>query len=176
MKPAFIVWFGFLLGSLSLGAQTQGQPQSATTDLHVQNPSATCPVKLRAQHGADGTTRQVDMTRPEGVAQRLHLIVASPDSNKIAEARLRVRGVSPKGRVSHADTTGITTDAVRNLTVRLTQSDNNEATGDAWIQGMSAVLEVELHSVKFADGKIQRFSPTDGCRFTPEHLMLIANQ
>lgn len=176
MKLAATVSFAFLLGSVSLTAQTPSQPKSPATDLSVQKSNATCPVKLRAQHGADGTMRQVDKTRPEGVAQRLHLIVASSVSKRIVEARLRVHGVSPKGRVSHADTTHITTDIARNLTVRFTQSGDNEAIGDAWVPGMSAVLEVELHSVKLADGKILRFGAADGCRFTPEHLMLVADR
>ncbi len=176
MKLALTVSFAFLLGPVSLTAQTPSQPQSPATDFSAQKPSVTCPVKLRAQHGADGTMRQVDKTRPEGVAQRLHLIVASPASKRIVEAWLRVHGVSPRGRVSHADTTRITTDVARNLTVRFTQSGDNEATSDAWVPGMSAVLAVELQSVKLADGKILHFDAADGCRFTPEHLMLVADR
>lgn len=176
MKLAVTVSFAFLLGSVFLIAQTPGKPQSPDSDWDVQKPSATCPIKLRAQHGADGTMRQVDKNRPEGIAQRLVLIVPSPDSRKIVEARLRVHGVSPKGRVSHVDSARITTDAVKNLTVRFTQSDKDEATGDAWVPGMSAVLEVELRAVTFGDGATLRFGPTDGCRFTPEHLMLVADR
>jgi len=65
-------------------------------------------------------------------------------------------------------------DATRNVIVKLNPSAENEFTGDAWVPGMSAVLQVEVNGVIFTDGSMQRFSAAEGCRFTPEHLMLIA--
>jgi hypothetical protein len=118
--------------------------------------------------------RKVDKNRPEGIAQLLHLILTSKNSRQIVEAHLRVRGSSGKGGMSRTDTAQNGMDATRNVTVRLRPSAEKEATGDVWVPGMSAVLEVELNFVMFADGGMQRFGTADGCRFTPEHLMLVA--
>ena len=181
MRLAASVSFAFLLGSISVSAQTkssgtarmEGLSQSAiaTTSQRI---SAGCPVSLRAQHGADGTMRKVDKNRPEGIAQLLHLILTSKDSRQIVEAHLRVRGASGKAGISRTDIGQDEKDATRNVTVKLQSTGENEATGNVWVPGMSAVLEVELNFVKFADGGMQSFGASQGCRFTPEHLMLIA--
>ncbi len=191
MRLAAFVSFAFLLGPISAFAQSPTQPQSANTVISaqtvgppqssnsvvlqkLQKPGASCPVALRAQHGADGTVRKVDRNRPEGIAQLLHLILSSKNSRQIVEAHLRVRGASGKGQLHRTDAAPSGIDATRNVTVKLRQSAENEASGDVWVPEMSAVLEVEVNSVKFADGGMQRFGTADGCRFTPEHLMLIS--
>ena len=135
-----------------------------------------CPISLRAQHGADGTMRKVDKSRPEGIAQKLRLTLTSKDARQITEARLRVRGASAKGRVSRADMLQNNMDYTRNVTVKLQPGAENQAIGDVWVPGMTAVLQVELSSVTFSDGEVQPFSAAQGCRFTPDHLMLIADR
>lgn len=184
LRLAASVSLVFLAGSASAFGQKAIQAQSENTivtreaDLRAtpQRTAQACPVSLRAQHGVDGGIRNVDKSKPEGVAQLLHLILTSKNSREIVEARLRVRGVSPKGRVSNADTfTHGSADATRSVSVRFTPSGENEVSGKAWVSGLSAVLEVELNGVTYADGSIQRFNSADGCRFTPDHLMLIAS-
>jgi hypothetical protein len=175
-----LVSFAFLLGSVSVTAQNANTGAAQMQGLVQPSiPAAAqqmCPISLRAQHGADGTMRQIDKHRPEGIAQLLHLILTSRDSRQIVEAHLRVRGASGKGQVSRTDTLSTGMDATRNVIVRLRPSAENEVTGDAWVRGMSAVLEVELNWVTFADGGMQRFGASQGCRFTPEHLMLVADR
>ena len=197
LSLGFVVSIGILAGSLTVSAQNYGQLQAPKvtkpgdlnfTSGQLQAPKITkpgdlnfafdritpaCPVSLRAQHGVDGGFRKVDKSKPEGVAQLLHLILTSKDSRQIVEARLRVRGVSPTGRVANADTFNAA-NATRNVSVRFTPSGENEVSGKAWVPGLSAVLEVELNGVTYADGSMQRFGSADGCRFTPEHTMLIA--
>lgn len=187
MRLATSVSFTFLLGSVFLAAQSIGPPQNtgsagmgglkkgdivSLSDAHM----AGCPVALRAQHGADGNIRKVDKNRPEGIAQLLHLIITSNDSRQIVEARLRVRGTSGKGRVDRAAAAPDGMDAARNLTVRFKPAANNEITADAWVPGLTAVLQVDVNAVTFADGSTQVFGVADRCRFTPEHLMLISEK
>jgi len=181
MRLAASVSFAFLLGSIPVSAQTNSsgsaqveglsEPAIATTS---QKMSGGCPVSLRAQHGADGTMRTVDKNRPEGIAQLLHLILTSKNSRRVVEAHLKVRGASGKGGMSRTDTAQNGMDATRNVTVKLRPSGENEVSGDAWVPGMSAVLEVELEFVQFDDGGMQWYSASQGCRFAPEHFMLIA--
>lgn len=174
MKLASAVSAAFLLGSIPLAAQSAGQPQVTTLTAQVQPDS--CPVSLRARHGVDGNTMKVDKSRPQGLAQLLHLNLTSKDSRQIIEARLRVRGTSGKGRLRGADGTTDDVNAIRNVTVRLRAGEKNESSGSVWVPGMTSVIEVDLASVTYSDGSVTRFNDTNGCRFIPEHLMLIADQ
>lgn len=177
MKLAASVSFAFLIGSVFLAAQNPGpSPAPTTTTARAQKMNISCPVRLRALHGADGSIVKVDKDRPKGIAQLLHLILTSPDSRQIVEARLRVRGTSGKGRVTQTATAGDGSDAVRNLVVQFTPGPEKEVARDVWVPGMSAVLGVELNSVTFDDGTTLRFGAAHGCRFTPDHLMLIADR
>jgi hypothetical protein len=173
-----VVSLAFMLpGSVSVVAQNAAAIQSNTiVTTVVLESTVACPVALRAQHGADGNIRKVDKNRPEGNAQLLHLIISSRDSRQIEEARLTVRGTSGKGRVNRADLAPGGMDAARDLTVRFKPGADNEIVADAWVPGMTAVLQVDVKSVTFAGGSIQAFGVADRCRFTPEHLMLIADQ
>ena len=185
LKLAASVSLAFVAGSVSGLAQDSSQktgvagmeglsPGSKPTAVfQSQRLAGPCPVSLHAMHGADGGIRNVDKSKPEGVAQLLHLILTSKDSRQIVEARLRVRGVSPKARVSNADLAD-GANAPRFVAVRFRQSGDKEATGNAWVPGLSAVLAVELNGITFSDGNMQHFSQADGCRFLPDHLMLIA--
>jgi hypothetical protein len=179
MRLAASVSFALLIGSISLSAQNAGVPgmenlSGSSAPLPKTIAIAGCPISLSAKHGADGTMRKVDESRPEGIAQKLHLALTDKDPREIKEARLRVRGTSERGRVSRADMTQNGMDYSRNVTVKLQKSADNEASGEVWVPGMTAVLQVELSSVTFSDGQVQRFSASDGCRFTPDHLMLVA--
>jgi hypothetical protein len=185
-----LVSLALLLGPVSLVAQSSGTPQN-TGVAGIEGPKngnqqphisfsvgqkAACPVSLRAQHGADGNIRKVDKNRPDGIAQLLHLIITSNDSRQIVEARLRVRGTSGKGRVDRAESAPGGMDAARNVIARFRPGADNEIVADAWVPGLTAVLQVEVNAVTFADGSTQAFGTAEGCRFTPEHLMLIAGK
>ena len=179
-RLALFVSLTVLQGSISLNAQNSVAVQSNTivtsdgSQSAAQKTPAACPVSLRAQHGADGNIRKVDKNRPGGVAQLLHLIITRSDSRQIVEARLRVRGTSGKGRVDRSATAPGGMDAIRNLMVRFKPGAGNEVIADAWVPGMTAVLQVDLHSITFADGGTQLFGAADGCRLAPELLMLVA--
>lgn len=180
MRLAFAVSLVFISGTFPLAAQNSSALQSNTIvavnggQPGPQMTPAACPVSLRAQHGADGGIRKVDKNRPEGIAQLLHLIITSSDSRQIVEARLRVRGTSGKGRVDRSAAASGGMDATRNLMVRFKPGAGNEVIADVWVPGMTAVLQVDLNSLTFADGSMQMFGAADGCRFAPELLMLVA--
>jgi hypothetical protein len=187
MRLIPLAFLSFLLGTVPLAAQSAGsgvagmeglKNQSQQLNFSVASKGA-CPVGLRAQHGADGNIRKVDKNRPEGIAQLLHLIITSRDSRQIVEARLRVRGTSGKGRVDRADSdqnSASGMDATRNVTARFRPGGDNEIVANAWVPGLTSVLQVDVNAVTFADGSVEQFGAADGCRFTPEHLMLIAGE
>jgi hypothetical protein len=122
---------------------------------------------------------KVDKNRPAGIAQLLHLIVSNPDSRQIVAARVRVRGLSGKGRMTQTanqDRGEGAGDVSRSLVARFSSGTDKEASSDVWVPGMTAVLQVELNSVTFADGTTRRFAGVEACRIAPEPLMLIADR
>ena len=187
MKRAVVFSFVVLLGSIALAAQTASRNQSsdgvscmeglstACTASTISPPINTgCPVFLRAQHTADGGLLNVDKRRPERPAQLLHLTLTNPDSRQIVAARVRVHGLSGKGRVTQTMSGTDRPDATSTIEVRLVQGSGKEAYGDLRVPNMSAVLSIDLNSVTYADGSTGSFTGHDACRAVPDKLMLIA--
>ncbi len=191
MRSAALVPLVLLFGSTALGAQTAspnqksfgvatieglgpGSPNTVTT---INVPiNVGCPVGLRAQHGADGGLLNVDRSRPERPAQVLHLTLTNPDSRRIVSARVRVRGLSGKGRVTETLAGQNDADATATLTVQLSQGTGKEAAGDLRVPDMTAVLSISLNSLTYADGSTWSFSGREGCRVAPDMKMLIAGR
>jgi hypothetical protein len=187
MKRAVVLSFVVLLGSIALAAQTAGQNQSSYGVSRMEGLSTTsmsstiippvnvgCPVFLRAQHTADGGLLNVDKRRPERPAQLLHLTLTNPDSRQIVAARVRVHGLSGKGRVTQTMSGADRPDAASTIEVQLVQRSGKEAYGDLRVPNMTAVLSIDLNSVTYADGSTGSFTGHDACRVVPDKLMLIA--
>lgn len=175
MKLASLVSFAFLFGSFA-AAQSAGPQNAQALVAHPPLTSMGCPVSLHAQHGSSGNILKVDKTRPAGIAQLLHLILADADARQIVEGSLTVRGISGKGRIAQARGSSDAGDVVKNLNVRFHPQEGANVAADMWAPGMTAVLSVELNSVTFADGSVWRFAGRDGCRVAPDPLMLIAGR
>jgi hypothetical protein len=175
MKFAAGVSLALLFGSVTLSAQSATQSQTQMSVYRLPITSGGCPVSLRALHGADGNMLKVDKNRPAGIAQLLHLIVSNPDSRQIVAARVRVRGLSGKGRMTQTSDKGAA-DVTRNLEIRFSPGADKDVLSDVWVPGMTAVLEVELNSVTFADGTSRRFTGAEACQIAPDRMMLIAGR
>jgi hypothetical protein len=179
MKSAVAASLALLFGSVTLSAQSATQNQTQTSVYRMPITSGGCPVSLRALHGADGSMLRVDKNRPAGIAQLLHLILSNPDARQVVAARVRVRGLSGRGRMTQTsgqDATQGGADVTRSLEARFSAGSDKDVSSDVWVSGMTAVLEVELNSVTFADGTTRRFAGVDACRIAPEPLMLIAGR
>ena len=192
MKSAALVSFAILFGSIVSAAQTatfgvagmEGlkPPQAANKTFipwwtgFAAMPMG-CPVSLRAQHGATGGMVQADKSRPKGLAQLLHLTLIDPDSRQIVSARVRVHGVSGKGRVTQAlsNPDSGDPDSVRNLVVQFSSAPGKTATGDLWVPDMTAVLRIDLNSLTYSDGSSRSFTAQETCHVAPDLKMLIAN-
>lgn len=179
MRAYVVVSLVLLFGSMTIAAQNATQNQTQTSVYRMPITSGGCPVSLRALHGSSGNMLKVDKNRPAGIAQLLHLIVSNPDSRQIVAARVRVRGLSGKGRMTQTanqDRGQGTGDVSRSLVARFSSGADKEISSDVWVAGMSAVLEVELNSVTFADGTTRKFAGVEACRIAPEPLMLVADR
>jgi len=187
MKTAALVTQALLFGSIALAAQTAGQGRSSYGAARIESLDSAnavammtvnigCPVSLRAQHRADGGLLNVDRRRTERPAQMIHLILSNPDSRRIISARVRVHGLSGKGRVTQALSGQSDPDADATFDVQLAQEEGKEASGDLRVPNMTAVLSIDLRFVTFADGTTRNFSEREACRVAPDPFMLIAGR
>jgi hypothetical protein len=198
MKLTAMVLFAFLAGSIALAGQSTLQnhasyglasmegfdtttnatvPGSSNATFSVNPPAGIgCPVRLRAQHRADGGLVNVDKGRPQGIAQALHLMLTNPDSRRMIAARVSVRGLSGRGHVTKGLSGPDHTDVTRTLDVQLAQGPGQEVSGDLRVPGMTAVLSIDLNSVTFADGSTRSFAERGTCRVAPDPFMLIAGR
>lgn len=182
MRPSHALACTLLLSSafgLCLAAAAQASSEGApvvsqVTVLHATHMLNTCPVSLRAQHGANASLQQAEQGRPKGVAQLLHLTLVDPQSKSIVKARLRVHGLSGKARATQTLTDTVEPDAIQTLNVRFTTAPGKPAVADLWVPAMTAVLKIDISSVTYADGTTRNFSVSDGCRVTPDPLMLVS--
>jgi hypothetical protein len=195
MRPIFLAFVMVLLGSATdPGQAVSGQsfsPQQSSFGMagvegmqssgtNVIGPAAqpssvsSCPVSMRAQHLSDGSLVKTRDSHPSGIGQWLHLSLASRDSKQIAKATLRVRGFSPKGRVTQ---TGLgkdqAFDAMRTLTVVLAAAADRSAAADFRVPDMTAVGRIDLESLEYSDGSTWKTSGASSCRVAPDPEMLI---
>jgi hypothetical protein len=132
-----------------------------------------CPVSIQASHLSDGNVVRTSTDHPEGVGQRLHLKLHSPDQRTIASATMNLRGWTAKGRKAQVGSSDDAALEARTLTVPFTLDADRMSSADIWAPGLTAVVSVELLSVNYTDGST--WTPVQGraCRVAPDHLMLI---
>lgn len=171
-----------LVGSIASIAQTAPQTRSQNISrdqawrLVVEAPggSRACPVDLRAQRVGAGNVMQVNGDRPNGLAQRLRLMIVGPESARIVAAKVTVRGFSRKGRMLQTLTTDDSSaDASRTLEVNF-PSGHEAGSAFLWASGLTAVQAIDLISLTYTDGSIWNIADGSVCRIVPDPVMLIA--
>lgn len=165
------------------GTATAGMENVGPTKIIiVQMPpvSPLCPVSLRAKQAAGGDLLAVDNGQPKGPAQRLHLILNNRDSRRITGAKVTVRGLTAKARVTRALTAPPSqddaSDAARTLEVTFTSGLHGEVSADLRVPDLTAVQSIDLNSVTYADGSTWKLSPDNGCRSVLDPTMLIGGR
>ena len=168
---------GYGVGRME-GITTIGPDGRATTQ--TVPPPTLCPVSMQPSHLSDGSIVKTGADHPKAVGQRLHLKLNNPDQRTIASATVNLRGWTAKGRTAQV---GSNDDAdrdaalgVRTLTVPFTPSADRTVSADVWVPGLTAVVSVELLSVKYSDGST--WTPPQGktCRVAPELLMVVTQR
>jgi hypothetical protein len=138
---------------------------------------SSCPVSMRAQHLSDGSLVKTRDSHSSGIGQWLHLSLVSRDSRQIARATLRVRGFSPKARVTQTGPGGDQGfDAVRTLTVAFETAADRSASADFRVPGMTAVGRIDVESLEYSDGSTWKAGGASNCRVTPDTEMLITRR
>ena len=167
-------------GVVGAGVGSIGPDGQTTTVTHAFPQLNLCPVTMQASHLSDGNVVKAgsrlpsaESPQPKGVGQRLHLNLHSPDQRTIASATLNLRGWTAKGRKAQVDSIDDAVLGVRTLTVPFTPNANRTVSTDVWVPGLTAVVSVELLSVKYTDGSTWTAVQGKSCRVAPDHLMLI---
>jgi hypothetical protein len=188
MKLAAAVSFALFFISIGAAAQSFGVASTGTLNgpnhtIVLQSEATAvpaCPVSLRAQHLADGSTIKVRDGHPDhpaGIGQWLHLTLANPDSRRMVRARVTVRGYTNRARVTEAGAGGQgSADAIRTFTVALTAQSDKDSAADLWVPGMTAVERIDVRSLTYASGDTWQLSGRESCSVTPDPLMLVAGR
>jgi len=190
MRPVSVTFAVVLLGGTIVAGQSANQSQNSaalagvgtTTEMKANllaepRSMSSCPVSMRAQHLPDGNLVKTREGYPNGIGQRLHLSMVSLDSRQIERATLRVRGFSPKGRLTQAGSGGDPTfDAMRTLTVALAAGADRSVSADVWVPGMTAVGRIDIESLEYSDGSTWKIGDGSSCRVAPDPLMLITSR
>jgi hypothetical protein len=190
MRPLFWMFVLVLFGGARVTGQSASAAQSSygvagmegmqSSGTSVAGPASqsqsagACPVSMRAQHLPDGTLVKTRAPHPSGVGQWLHLSLTSRDSRQIAKATMRVRGFSPKARVTQTGS-GASFDAMRVVTVPFVAGADRSASADFWVPGMSAVGRIDLEALAYSDGTTWKSGDAMNCRVTPDPEMLITS-
>lgn len=174
----------------------EGRTIAATRTVGLPN---LCPVSVEASHLADGDIVRTGGDQPEirhgqdnpaqgerlrvdgakGAGQRLHLKLKSPDQRTIDRAVVRLRGYTATGRTERLGQVSAGKDSTldaQKLTVYLVPGADHTASVDVWAPGLTAIVSVELLSVKYSDGSTWMAPEGKSCRVTPEPLMLITQR
>lgn len=175
----------FLVAPLGLAAQNGGygvgrmesviigpDGRTITTTTAVTPPNL-CPVSMQASHLSDGNIVRTGANHPNGVGQRLHLKLSSPDQRTITSATVNLRGWTGKGRTAQVGSSDDAALGVRTLTVPFTPSADRTVSADIWVPGLTSVISVELLSVKYSDGSTWTPPQSKTCRVAPDLLMLV---
>lgn len=141
----------------------------------VQPAQPVCPVSMTARQGVDGSvlaTRDSASTR--GPSQRIHLQVASRRKEPVLSAKIRVRGLSDRGRIAGTpDAPALPVDRVRTVTAAFTP-DGASATADLVLSGFTSIATLDLVEIAYADGTTLRLAGDAFCRVQPDILLRVA--
>jgi hypothetical protein len=187
MHRAAAVSLALLLGSTVLAAQTtiaqkdiqktavNNQNQVRTTVVHVSRPASSCPISLYARQVPAGDMMEVNGVRFKEIAQFLHLTVAAPNSKRIVEANVTVRGFANKARLLQTMSNQDSSDAAKTLDVRFPAGPGEEVSADLSVPGLSAVSAIDLNSVTYADGSTWKLVAGSSCRSWIDGIMLVSS-
>jgi hypothetical protein len=169
-----------VLGSVVLAAQTGSQKTTDNKQNQVQAtviqvaPPASCPVSLYARQAPGGERMMVNGVPVKASAQKLHLIVTSPNSKRVVAANVTVHGFANKGRVVQTMSTQDPSDAAKTFDVSF-PAGPREISTDLAVPGFSGVSVIDLNSVTYSDGSTWKLTVGSACSSRIDPMMLISS-
>jgi hypothetical protein len=165
-----------LLSSFTVAAQNGGAPVSQTSDVKII--SIGCPVQMQAhQRGSSQLVEARNGQRSSTPGQRISLTLHSAQSSQITAARVRVHGLTPKGRVVQSNSTNpLASDTTRTMTVAFNEESNGGVTGELRLPGFTSVTSIGLEEITYASGTVWTVGSQQACTVTPDPFMLVSDR
>jgi hypothetical protein len=176
MKPALLIGSTLLLAATVLVAQSPApSAQQSAIAVTVAPSGESCPVSMHALQGrGSGLIAVKNQAPPNGISQRIHLILGDRRTAKIVSARVAVRGYSGKARMAQASSLSETTgDLTKTIEVSFAPEDNGVA-ADLELPGFTAVSSIRLESIVYSDGSAWKVGGGQACSIAPDTLVLVA--
>jgi hypothetical protein len=180
MRIAFVTLFVVAAGAVSSAAQHPA-PFPSQPGMFSPTPLTTCPIDMHVRQGVGSKMMAVDKhgAQVEMFAARLKLLLKDlrPDrpAQKMVNATVTVHGLNGAEQIVPADARrDRSAEAVKTLTVRLTNDGEPEVSGDLRLPGFTATLMVDLDSVTYDDGAVVKFSGSSACHAPPDMVMLVS--
>jgi hypothetical protein len=172
------IGFALLLSSLTLGAQDRNGPTEQTFPKPVQIISLSCPVDMQAQQrGSSQLVAVHNGQRTQTTGQRIALTLRGASSPRILTARVKVRGLTPKGHVLQSKAgDNLPSDIARAITVAFDEVSNGGVTGELVLPGFTSVASIELEEITYENGTVWKTAAQSICRVAPDMFMLISDR
>ena len=173
----FFVGLALLIGSLTLGAQ-EGVAPATQLPPGVQVISRACPVEMQAQQrGASQLIAVRNGQRSPMAGQRIALTLRSKHSSRFISARVKVHGLTPRGRVLQSEAANkLALEITQSMTVVLGEESNGGATGELALPGFTSVTSIELEEITYDNGTLWKVGEGSVCRVSPDPFMLISGR
>jgi hypothetical protein len=184
MQRVVAISFALLIGSATLAAQAvdQYRPQKFDPQAAQYQPKlmldlsrvADCPVAMRAQQGGGGNMVKVQPGQPREshTFQSIHLILGNGNPRRIVVARVKVRGLTDKGRLQPASGQEGPSEITRIVDVTFSGDETSGAAADLVLHGLTSVRWIDLESLTYADGSTWNAGDLT-CRTVPDPWMLV---
>ena len=167
-----------LLSSLTLGAQDRNAQTPQTFPMPGRITSLGCPVGMQAQQrGSSQLVAVHNGNRAQLPGQRIWLTLRGAHSPHIITARVKVHGLTPKGRVLQSKAgDSLASDISRTMTVSFGEESNGGVTGELWLPGFTSITAIELEEITYGDGTVWSVGDPRECRVSPDLFMLISDR
>lgn len=200
MQRIFSVALAILLGSVAGSAKASGQIQDqsrfAGCIAPLTGPNAgqcinqaginqalaapACPVAMSARQSSGGNLVSVapGQRTDSGPSQHIYLTLGTKDSQRVASARVTVRGLTsaPRSSLLSGPLSGAQGSSNIRRTLNVTFNDGTGEQGaDLKLADFTAVLSIELDALTYADGTSWTAN-ANACRVKPDPLMLVGSR
>ncbi len=179
MRIAFVTLLVLATVTVTSAAQSAA-PFPWQPGMASYTPIPTCPIDMHVRQGIGSRMMVVDRhgVQVEMFSARLKLLLRDlhPDQNPrhMVNATVTVHGLNGAEQIVPADAhRDRSAEAVKTLTVRLTNDGEPDVSGDLRLPGFTATLMVDLESVTYDDGAVMKFSGTSACHAPPDMVMLV---
>ena len=180
MRLALVLASSALFGSFPALAQKATPEDLQFPAWEHKNLTSVCPLDMHVRQGIGSRMMAANDhgVQVEMFAARLRLLLKDlrPDRPglQMAAATVTVHGLNGAQQivpaVSHSTRPA---NAVKTLSVPLTPEGEPEMTGEMLLPGFTATLMVDLDSVTYSDGSVEKFAGSSACHVPPDFLMRV---